>query len=352
MFILFAMKKRILFAIFLILIIIAGFFAWKIFGPGVANPQSKYFYIHTGDDLATVKENLILEKMISGNQFDLVSKILKYKNPKPGRYTVKDGTSLFKLVRLLRSGNQSLVKVVIIKERTPEGLASKFGMGKKFDCECDSADIAGFLTDNEALKAFSADTNTAMAQVMPYTYEIKWNSTAKEVFQHFNTAFKKFWNDERKAKADSLQLTPYKVITLASIVEEETNDKSDKLNVASTYLNRVRTGMKLQADPTVKFAMKNFGLKRVTGAHLKTDSKYNTYMYAGIPPGPICTPSINSIEAVLNAPQTDYLYFVASSKFDGSSVFTTNYSDHLKYAREYQRELTRRMDSARKARTP
>ena len=106
--------------------------------------------------------------------------------------------------------------------------------------------------------------------------------------------------------------------------------------------------MKLQADPTVKFAMKNFVLKRIVGTYLTFDSPYNTYLYAGIPPGPICTPSIESLEAVLDAPKTEYLYFVASSKFDGSSVFTTNFTDHIKFARLYQQELTRRMDSTKK----
>ena len=184
---------------------------------------------------------------------------------------------------------------------------------------------------------------------MPYTYEFNWTSTPGKILDQFYTAYKKFWTDERKIKADSLHLTPLQVSTLASIVEEETNKKDDKYNIASTYLNRVKAGMRLQADPTVKFALKNFALKRVTGVHLKTDSPYNTYIYAGIPPGPICTPSIETLEAVLNAPKTEYLYFVASSKFDGSSVFTTNLTDHMKYARLYQDELTRRMDSTKKA---
>jgi UPF0755 protein len=188
-----------------------------------------------------------------------------------------------------------------------------------------------------------------MAIVMPYTYNLNWNSTPEKIFEQFYTAYKKFWTDKRKAKADSLHLSLLQISSLAAIVDEETNKKDDKLNIASTYLNRVRTGMKLQADPTVKFAMKNFALKRVLSVHLKTDSPYNTYMYAGIPPGPICTPTPETIDAVLNAPKTDYLFFVASHKFDGSSVFTTNLADHSKYARLYQQELTRRMDSAKKA---
>jgi UPF0755 protein len=238
--------------------------------------------------------------------------------------------------------------MVITKERTKEQFAGKIGKGKKIDVECDSLQMISFLNNNDSLKKFGVDSNTALSIIMPYTYNLKWNSTPGKIFQQCYTAYQKFWSGDRKTKADSLHLTPLQVISLASIVEEETNKKDDKYKIASTYLNRVRTGMKLQADPTVKYAMKNFALKRVLGVHLKTDSPYNTYMYAGIPPGPICTPTAESIDAVLNAPKTDYLFFVASHQFDGTSVFTTNLADHGKYARLYQQELTRRMDSSSK----
>jgi UPF0755 protein len=343
------MKKKIILTILLLLIIVAGLFAYKIFSPAVSNKQDSYFYIKSGQDLSTVKEQLVYQQYISGSNFDLVARILKFKNPKPGRYKLKDGMNLYQLVKQLRSGIQSEVKVVINKERTKELFAGKFGAGKKFDTEFDSLQLINYLNNNDSLKKFGVDSNTVLSMVMPYTYNLKWNSTPDQLFKQFHTAYQKFWTTERKVKADSLHLTVLEVITLASIVEEETLKKADKYNIASTYLNRVRTGMKLQADPTVKFAMKNFGLKRVTGVHLKTDSPYNTYMYAGIPPGPICTPSVESIDAVLDAPKTDYLFFVASHKFDGTSVFTTNLNDHIKYAKLYQQELTRRMDSSRKA---
>ncbi len=341
--------KKIILAIFVLLVIVAGFFAYKFFSPAVSNKQDRYFYVHSGQDVAAVKKQLIEEKYISGGNFDLVTRILKFKNPKPGRYKLKDGMSLYQLVKFLRSGNQSEVKVVINKERTKELFAGKFGPGKKFDTEFDSLELIRYMNNNDSLKKFGVDSNTVLTLVMPYTYNVRWNSSPDQLFRQFHTAYQKFWTDERKVKADSLHLSVLEVITLASIVEEETLKKADKYNIASTYLNRVRTGMKLQADPTVKFAMKNFALKRVTGVHLKTDSPYNTYMYAGIPPGPICTPSVESIDAVLDAPKTDYLFFVASHKFDGTSIFTTNLSDHSKYARLYQQELTRRMDSAKKA---
>jgi UPF0755 protein len=343
------MKKKIVLAVLGIILTTGGYLSYKLFRPAVTNKESLYFYIREGETLSGVKEELIYRQFIGGSGFDLASKLLRFSKPRPGRYLLKDGMSVFKLVRLLRSGEQAMVKMVINKERTKELFSGKFGQGKKFDTEPDSLQMIGFLSSNDSLSKFGVDTNTVMSIVMPYTYEVKWNSSPAAILQHFYNAYQRFWTAERKTKADSLHLSPLQVISLASIVEEETNKKADKYNIASTYLNRVKKGMKLQADPTVKFAMKNFTLKRVLGIHLQTDSPYNTYMYAGIPPGPICTPSAESIDAVLDAPQTEYLYFVASHRFDGTSVFTSNYDDHLKYARLYQQELTRRMDSAKKA---
>ncbi|HQX97823.1 MAG: endolytic transglycosylase MltG [Chitinophagaceae bacterium] len=340
------MKKRIFYVIVLLILIAGAFVAYKFFGPATTTPSGEFFYIKTGATYADVKNELVEKKYINSTTwFDYAKKILRFNTIKPGRYKITKGMSLFKLVRMLRSGDQSKLNLVITKIRTREDLAKKVGNLFEFD----SLQMINLLNNNEKLKEYGLDTNTVMAVVMPYTYSEVWNSKPESIFEQFLTAYKKFWNDERKVKADSLKLTPLEVSTIASIVEEETNKKADKYNVASTYLNRVRIGMKLQADPTVKFAMKNFPLKRVTGVHLKTDSPFNTYMYAGIPPGPICTPSIESIDAVLDAPKTDYLYFVASHKFDGTSIFTSNYNDHLKYARMYQQELTRRMDSTKKA---
>lgn len=340
------MKKKIFFGIVVLILIAGAFITYKFFGPATATPSGEFFYIKTGSTYADVKKELVEKKFITSTTwFEYAKRILRFNNIKPGRYKVTKGMSLFKLVRMLRSGDQSKINLVITKIRTREDLAKKVGNLFEFD----SLQMNNLLNNNEKLKEYGLDTNTVMAVVMPYTYSEVWNSTPESIFEEFQTAYKKFWTNERKVKADSLHLTPLEVSTIASIVEEETNKKADKYNIASTYLNRVKIGMKLQADPTVKFAMKNFALKRVTGVHLKTDSPFNTYMYAGIPPGPICTPSIESIDAVLEAPKTDYLYFVASHKFDGTSIFTSNYNDHLKYARMYQQELTRRMDSTKKA---
>ncbi|HUR67571.1 MAG TPA: endolytic transglycosylase MltG [Chitinophagaceae bacterium] len=340
--------KKIFGLLFIVLVVIGGFIGYTLYKPSVSNKEGTFFYITDNDNLTTVKEKLVAGKFIKGDGFDLTCKILRFKEPKPGRYKLKDGMSLLKLVRKLRSGDQELVKMTIVKERTKELLAGKFH--KKFDTQPDSLQMMAFLGSNDSLEKYEVDTSTVMAVVMPYTYEVKWNTTPGRIFQQFYTAWQKFWTEERKAKAAALQLTPLEVSTLASIVEEETNKTDDRMNVASTYINRLKQGMRLQADPTVKFITRNFQLGRITGAHLKLESPYNTYLHAGLPPGPICTPSIESLDAVLNAPVTDYLFFVASYKFDGSTVFTSNLDDHNKFVRLFHAEQNRRADSIRKLR--
>lgn len=341
------MKKKVVLAVFGIVLTIGAFLAYKLFRPAIANKQGLFFYIKEGETLAGLKEELTYRQFLKGGGFDLACTMLRFKKPKPGRYMLKDGMSAWKLVRMLRSGEQELVKVTIIKERTKELFSAKMG-GKKFDLQFDSLQMISYLNNNDSLKKFGVDTNTALSVIIPDTYFHKWNSTPDKLMQQFYTAYKKFWNEERSAKAAKQGLTPQQAMILASIVEEETNRKDDKYNVASVYINRLRKGMRLQADPTVKFVTRNFQLGRITGVHLKLESPYNTYLHEGLPPGPICTPSIESIEAVLNAPQTDYIFFVASYKFDGSSIFTSNLTDHNKYARMFHDEQNRRADSIRK----
>jgi UPF0755 protein len=339
------MKKKIILSVLVIILIAASFIAYKIFGPSVQSKDVQYLFIRTGSSMKDLKKELIDKKFIASSaQFSQVAKLLKYKNVKPGRYKVYDGMSVYELVRMLRGGVQTPVNLVITKLRTKEDLARR--AGNIF--ECDSLQLIRFLSSNDSLKQFEVDTTTVMTLVLPLTYSGNWNSTPQKIMLRFQTAWKEFWNNERKQKATTLGLTPIQVSTLASIIDEETNKASDRPNVASVYLNRIKQGMPLQADPTVKFALKNFALKRVLNAHLETKSPYNTYLNAGLPPGPICTAQTETIDAVLNAPKTEYLYFVANSAFDGTHVFTTNYADHLKYAREYQTALTKLLDSANK----
>jgi UPF0755 protein len=333
------MKKKIILSAIAIILLIAGFFTWKLLGPAVSVKQDSYFYIRTGASYEDVQQELVQRDFIGSTTWlNMTAKIVGYKKIKPGRYKLTSGMSLLSLVRLLKNGHQTPVSFVVTKIRTKETLADKIGAV----FECDSLQVINFLNNPDSLIVYGLDSNTAMAAVMPLTYDIRWNTTAGKVFQQFYTAYKTFWTDERKQKADKLGLTPIGVSTLASIVDEETNAASDRPNIASVYLNRISKGMPLQADPTLKFALKNFGLKRVLNEHKTVISPYNTYSNKGLPPGPICTPQTETIDAVLDSPKTDYLYFVANSDFSGTHIFTNNYEDHMKYARLYQQELNKR----------
>ena len=342
------MKKKILLALSGVILLAGGYIALKLFRPAIDNKNGVYFYIKEGETLSGVKEELRHNKLLKGGGFDLACTILRFKKPKPGRYLLKDGTNALKLARILRNGEQSPVRITIVKERTRELFSGKFGPGKKFDLQFDSLRMIQYLNNNDSAGKYGMDTNTILSVIIPDTYLHNWNSSPDKLMQQFHAAYKKFWNPERMAKAAGAGLTPQQVMILASIVEEETNRKADKFNIASVYINRLKKGMRLQADPTVKFVTRNFQLGRITGTHLKLESPYNTYLNAGLPPGPICTPSPESINAVLDAPPTDYLYFVASYTFDGSSIFTSNLTDHNKFARLFHQEQNRRADSIRK----
>lgn len=331
------MKKKIIYT-FLALILLGGaFIGFKVFGPAVNAPEKKYFYISTGDNYEGVIADLYDLKIIKSEfWFNLVAKKLNYpKLVKAGRYEIKDGTSIFNLVRMLRSGSQSPVKLVINKIRTKEDLAQKIANG----FECDSLSFISFLNNTDSLKKYDLDSNTVMTAVIPDTYSILWNTSPAKIFKKLYNDQQKFWNTERAKKAAALNMTPKQVYTMASIVEEETNKEDDKGKVASVYINRIEKGMKLEADPTVKFAMRDFGLKRIYHKHLSYASPYNTYQQTGLPPGPICTPSSKTIDAVLNAPKTNYIFFVAKPEFNGYSNFAATYQEHLVYAKAYQTAL-------------
>ncbi len=340
------MIKKTGIALLVLGLLVAGYLSARLFRPAVHNPDNRYFYVHATDDPASIKERLVYQQFISGKGYDLAIRVLKFKTVKPGRYLLKDGMSVMKLVRKLRAGDQEPVKLVIVKERTKELFAGK--MGKKFDLACDSLQMITFLKSNDSLRNFGVDTNTVLSIVMPFTYEVNWNSSPAKIISLFHDAWEKFWKPDRKEKAAKLNLTPVQVSILASIVEEETNRKADRYNIASVYLNRLKKDMRLEADPTVKYVTRNFNLGRIQGTHLKLESPYNTYQNKGLPPGPICTPSVEAIDCVLDAPKTEYIFFVASHKFDGSTVFTTNYDDHRKFVRLFHAEQTRRADSIKK----
>lgn len=300
--------------------------------------KMKYLYIRTGDAnpqslMRTIKDSNFIKN--PGSFEVLAGRMNVWEKLRPGRYEIKKKMSLFEIARMLRNGRQSPVNLVITKLRTKEQLAAL--VGKRF--ECDSLSVIRFLNNSDTLKKYDLDTNTVMTSVFPNTYTYLWNSDPSDIYKKLYAEFNRVWNDDRKNLAKQQGLTPVTTYIIASIIEEETNVQDEKGNMASVYMNRLKKNMRLGADPTVKFALRDFGLRRIYEKHLAVESPYNTYRYAGLPPGPICTPSLKTLDAVLNAPQTDYLYFVAKSDFSKRHVFTETYADHLKYAREYQKAL-------------
>lgn len=331
------MARKVILFLFVFVALIAVFCAWEIFGPTIKNPQKRFLFIKTNSSYQDVKDSLKKNKIVNGNfWFDKIAHYADYPNNiKPGKYKVTDGMSLYHLIKMLRSGKQVPVNLVITKLRTKEDLAKKIGG----NFETDSLTVINFLNNNDSILKFDVDTNTVMTDVIPNTYTYTWTTPIQNIFEKLYAEEQKFWNKERLDKAQRLQLTPKEVYILASIVEEETNKQDDKGKIASVYINRMKKGMRLAADPTVKFAMRDFGLKRIYHKHLEFVSPYNTYLNAGLPPGPICTPSIKTLDAVLDAPQTDYLFFVARADFSGYSDFASTYPEHLTYAKAYQQAL-------------
>ena len=317
--------------------LVASYVLWMFFGPTVNTPKTNFFYIHSGSTYQQLKDRLIKNKIISNDfWFDKVATYSHFdKNVKAGKYKIKDGMSVVNLVKMFKSGRQSPVNLVITKLRTKEDLAKK--IGENF--ETDSLSVIHFLNNNDSVHQFNVDTNNVMTIVIPNTFTFTWNTSIEKVLNKLYTVQQKFWNDERNKKAERLQLTPKEIYILSSIVEEETNRQGDKGKIASVYINRLRKGMKLAADPTIKFAMNDFGLKRIYYKYLSYPSPYNTYIHAGLPPGPINTPSIKTIDAVLDAPETNYLFFVARSDFSGYSDFAATYREHIIYAKAYQQAL-------------
>lgn len=333
------MRRKIILGIIVLLLLLAGVAGWLFFTANTAfSEKSKYLFVRTGkttyaDVLQTLKDSQIVKSPWAFNflakRMDLEEKL------KAGRYEIKKDMSVFEIVRILRNGRQKPVNLIITKLRTKEDLASF--IGKRF--ECDSNSVISFLNNNDSLKQYALDSNTAMAGVFPNTYELFWNSTPSIVFKKLFDQKEVFWTEERKKQAADHGLTPITAYIVASIVEEETRANDEKDTMASVYLNRYHKGMRLQADPTVKFALRDFSLRRIYEKHLAVESPYNTYRNAGLPPGPICTPSAQSLEAVLRAPNTKYIYFVAKSDFSGRHVFSETYEEHLKKAKEFQKAL-------------
>ena len=336
-------KKKNRFWLFagIILLVVALFAAIKVFGPNTGRfTQGEFLYIHTGADYDAVRTALqeggFIGDMVS---FDFVARRAGLPaHLHPGKYHIREAMSNYSIVRLLRSGRQTPVKLVINKVRTQKDFITLLSA----NLEADSATLSLLFHDRDYLSQFGLDTNTLLCGVLPDTYDFFWNTTADKAFHKIVRNYARFWDAAHKQEAKTLGLTPTQVTIVASIVDEESNIAEDRPKIASVYLNRLNKGMKLQADPTVRFALGDFSIRRVTGPMLQTNSPYNTYMYQGLPPGPICTPATSSVEAVLQAPKTTYLYFCAKEDFSGYTNFASTFEEQMKNAHAYQKALDAR----------
>ena len=309
------------------------------YAPNTQNSKEVVIYIPTGSSFENVLDTLSKHSILKNQKsFTTVAGRLGYKNNiKAGRYLIKPNTGNRKLVSMLKMGLQKPLKLTFNNIRTPQQLAGRIAQ----QIEADSLSILALLTSDQVTSGYGFDNETIIAMCIPNTYEFYWNTSAKGFLDRMQKEYEKFWNDEREAKAFKLELTKVQVSTLASIVEEETRFNNEKPRVAGVYINRLNKGIPLQADPTVKFAVGDFALRRILTKHLEVDSPYNTYKFRGLPPGPIRCPSISSIDAVLNAEKQSFLYFCAKADFSGYHDFAKTLTEHNRNAEAYRRALNK-----------
>ena len=257
---------------------------------------------------------------------------------RPGRYDMGKGIGVMTAVGNLRSGAQTPVMLTVPATHTTDRLAGKIAKHLR----ADSADFAQVFRDTVLLDSLGVNRQTLATLFLPNTYEVYWTVSPRQFLWRMKKEHDRFWEGSRERRAKKIGFTPTEVCVLASIVDQETRYKPEKPTIAGLYINRVRKGMKLEADPTVKFAMQDFALRRVLRRHLETDSPYNTYRYAGLPPGPICIPEGETIDAVLNYKETDYLFMCAKEDFSGSHNFARTFAEHDKNAKRYAAALNSR----------
>ncbi len=311
----------------------------KLFKNNISEDAAEYLYIPTGssiDDVERIiKENNVL---LNTETFKWVATQLKYKTIKPGKYRIKQGMSNVELVRKLRAGDQEVVKLSFQNFR----LMSEFAgyVGKQL--ECDSLELINKLDSIDLIREYGFNEENIFCMFIPNTYEFYWNTSALKFIDKMNEQYQKFWTDDRIAKAKKIGLTKTEVSILASIVDQEALVNKEMKTIAGVYMNRINRGMKLEADPTVIFAIGNFNIKRVLNKMLAHNSPYNTYKYNGLPPGPICMPSIAAIDAVLSYEKHNYIYFCAKEDFSGYHNYASNITEHQKNAKKFQLALSKR----------
>jgi UPF0755 protein len=324
-----------------------GFAYYYFFSSFSGQSESKYVYIDNDDNVDSVLTKL----SVIGTQHSMTAmKALigtggYAQHVRSGRYEIQSGDGAFKVYRHLKNGMQAPVNLTVRSVRTLDKLSSD--LSKKL--MLDSATIYKALTDEAMCEKYGYDTATIACMFVPNTYDIYWNVSLEKFLDRMKKEHDNFWNADRKAKAEQMGLTPVQVTTLASIVDEETANNAEKPAIAGMYYNRLMlrnaeypNGMPLQADPTIKFAWKQFELHRIYNKLLNIKSPYNTYKNTGLPPGPIRIASIAGIDAVLNRVHHDYLYMCAKEDFSGTHNFARTYSEHMANAKKYSEALDKR----------
>jgi len=305
-----------------------------------ASEQTEYVYVDEDDTVDSVLTKL--RPVASEHGLTGFSTLIRHtdyaQEPRTGRYAVKPDESVLTVIRKMKNGQQEALKLTIPESRTMRKLAGVLGQKLMLD----STQIAAALIDNPYCQRWGYDTATIAALFVPNTYEVYWNTTLDHLMERMVKEHDAFWNEERRQKAEAAGLTPNEVATLASIIDEETANNAEKPMIAGMYLNRLHQNMPLQADPTVKFALQKFELRRIYHDMLFIDSPYNTYRNIGLPPGPIKVASIKGMEAVLNYVKHDFLYMCAKEDFSGTHNFAVTYSEHLRNAARYAKALNER----------
>lgn len=331
-------------SLFLLGSIVAGWMGYQyyqaLFAVNIDKSQSGILYIYPGTNADSLKTRLE-NHLIHPSTFQRAAKAMKFKDEdlEVGRYNIHAVQTNRELINLLRAGRKEAVNVVIHNERDVELISGKLDQYFLMD----STEILNCLTNSPILKKAGFSADSLLALFIPNTYQMYWSTSCEKLANRLIREHGQFWSQKnRKAKADAQGLSPKEVYTLASIVDRETLAAREKPIVARLYLNRLKNNIPLQADPTVVFANKIFDTRRVLYKHLELDSPYNTYMYAGLPPGPIGIASISGIDAVLNPDDNKYLYMVAKPDNSGLHNFSTTLSQHNRYARQYQRWLNQR----------
>lgn len=306
----------------------------------IENKKNVIINIPTGSDFEDVYN--ILNKNVEIKNKKSFLWVIEKKNyrekVKSGRYKIKNNSSNNELINMLRAGWQEPVMVTFNNIRLPKDLAKKISK----QIEASDSSILELLLDEKYINSLGYSKETFPSMFIPNSYEFFWNTSAEAFIERMQKEHKAFWDEDRLEKAEKAGLTAIEVSTLASIVDQETHKNSEKPTIAGLYLNRLNRNIRLHADPTVKFAVGNFEIKRVLTKHLKVDSPYNTYRNGGLPPGPICYPSVSAIDAVLNYEKHNYIYMCAKEDFSGYHNFATNLREHNNNADKYRRALNKR----------